>query len=447
MATKIENSGDFYQWQITKRSMGERIKHLYNNPLMADVNFLVAEKGEKRESKIEVPCHKLVLGLSSPVFFAMFYGELAETGDSIDLPDCDSEGFLELLRYIYRDEAKLTGSCVMQVLYLAKKYIIPSLTELCRRFLEKNITPQNVLDVLPQVTEMDETHLTCVCWNVVDSYTEEVLESASPSLLDDAHLLGSLLARDSLTINEAKIFQVINCLAEDSCRKKGLEASGKSKRDVIGEASLALVRFPVMTEKEFANHVPDTEILTETELVKLFMYFNLGRQPGEFSCIPRGAISTNIERCKRFSEISGTGCFWHYNRRAADVVIFKVMNTPVLLRGVRLFGYQKEKYSLILKVNGKIVVENQFQTDELERDGYYGYDVVFEKPLQLLPKEECVIQAFIHGPKSLYGVSGREEVTCGKAIFRFIAKEEPQNGNNGSAVGQGQFAEVLFSYF
>ena len=123
------------------------------------------------------------------------------------------------------------------------------------------------------------------------------------------------------------------------------------------------------------------------------------------------------------------------------------MNTPVLLRGVRLFGYQKEKYSLILKVNGKIVVENQFQTDELERDGYYGYDVVFEKPLQLLPKEECVIQAFIHGPKSLYGVSGREEVTCGKAIFRFIAKEQPQNGNNGSAVGQGQFAEVLFSYF
>ena len=200
---------------------------------MADVNFLVAEKGGKRESKIAVPCHKLVLGLSSPVFFAMSYGELTETGEFIDLRDCDSEGFLELLRYIYRDEAKLTGSCVMQVLYLANKYIIPSLTELCRRFLEKNITPQNVLDVLPQVTEMDETHLTSVCWNVVDSYTEKVLESASSSLLDDADLLSSMLARDSLTINEAKIFQAINCWAEDNCRKQGIEASGKNKRDVI----------------------------------------------------------------------------------------------------------------------------------------------------------------------------------------------------------------------
>ena len=439
MATKTENSGDFYQWQITKRSMGERIKHLCNNPLMADVNFLVAEKGEKGGSKITVPCHKLVLGLSSPVFFAMFYGELAETGDFIDLPDCDSEGFQELLRYIYRDEAKLTGSCVMQVLYLAKKYIIPSLTELCRRFLEKNVTPQNVFDILPQVTEMDESHLTSVCWNVVDSYTEEVLESASPSLLDDAHLLSLMLARNSLTINEVKIFQAINCWAEDNCRKQGIEVSGKNKRDVIGEAILTLVRFPVMTEKEFASHVPDTGILTATEIVKLFMYFNLGRRPGEFSCDPRGKNSKNqMQRCKRFS---GVGCFWHYNRGAADSISF-IVNAPVLIKGVRLFGYQKEKYLVNLKVGGKTVVVGQFQTEEQEKDGYHGFDVIFECPFQLLPEVPCAVEALIHGPKSLYGTSGEEEVNCGTVTFRFIATETPLG--NSSTVSQGQFAEILF---
>ena len=442
MATKIENSGDFYQWQITKRSMGERIKHLYNNPLMADVNFLVAEKGEKRESKIAVPCHKLVLGLSSPVFFAMFYGELAETGDSIDLPDCDSEGFLELLRYIYRDEAKLTGSCVMQVLYLAKKYIIPSLTELCRRFLEKNITPQNVLDVLPQVTEMDETHLTSVCWNVVDSHTEKVLESASPSLLDDTHLLSSLLTRDSLIINEVKIFQAIDRWAEYICEQKDLEGSGKNKREVMGETILTLVRFPVMTEKEFASHVPDTEILTETEIVKLFMYFNLGRQPGEFSCVPRGKNSKNqMQRCKRFSSRSGEGCFWHYNRGAADSISFTV-NAPVLIKGVRLFGYQKEKYLVNLKLDGKTVVEGEFKTEEQEKCGYHGFDVTFEHPFQLLPEVPCTVEALIHGPKSVYGTSGKEEVNCGTVTFRFIATETPLG--NSSTVSQGQFAEILF---
>ena len=38
-----------------------------------------------------IPAHKLVLSISSPVFEAMFYGELAETRDFIELPDCDYE--------------------------------------------------------------------------------------------------------------------------------------------------------------------------------------------------------------------------------------------------------------------------------------------------------------------------------------------------------------------
>ena len=59
------------------------------------------------------------------MFFAMFYRDLAETTDTIELSDCDSEGFLELLRYMFCDEAELTGSNVMQVLYLAKKFMVP----------------------------------------------------------------------------------------------------------------------------------------------------------------------------------------------------------------------------------------------------------------------------------------------------------------------------------
>ena len=32
------------------------------------------------------------------MFYAMFYGEMAETADSIELPDCDYESLLELFR-------------------------------------------------------------------------------------------------------------------------------------------------------------------------------------------------------------------------------------------------------------------------------------------------------------------------------------------------------------
>ena len=43
------------------------------------------------QSKQVIPAHKFVLSISSPVFEAMFYGELAKTKNSIELPDCAYE--------------------------------------------------------------------------------------------------------------------------------------------------------------------------------------------------------------------------------------------------------------------------------------------------------------------------------------------------------------------
>ena len=47
----------------------------------------------------------------------MFDGELAETTDTIELPDCEYvESLLEVFRYIYSDEVNLKGSNAMGVL-------------------------------------------------------------------------------------------------------------------------------------------------------------------------------------------------------------------------------------------------------------------------------------------------------------------------------------------
>ena len=37
--------------------------------------------------------HKFVLAISSPVFFAMFYGQMMETKDSIELPDTTKKNY------------------------------------------------------------------------------------------------------------------------------------------------------------------------------------------------------------------------------------------------------------------------------------------------------------------------------------------------------------------
>ncbi len=97
---------------------------MFNNDLFSDVKFVVRNVNRENESKRRknvIPAHKFVLSISSPVFEAMFYGELAETGDSIELPDCEYESLLELFRYMYSDEVNLSGNNVMGVLYLAAR--------------------------------------------------------------------------------------------------------------------------------------------------------------------------------------------------------------------------------------------------------------------------------------------------------------------------------------
>ena len=83
---------------------------MFNNEHLSDVKFVVRGNDGKSESNRLITAHKFVLSIGSPVFEAMFYGELAETEDTIQLPDCDYESLMELFRYLYSDEVNLSGS-------------------------------------------------------------------------------------------------------------------------------------------------------------------------------------------------------------------------------------------------------------------------------------------------------------------------------------------------
>ena len=66
---------------------------MFNNEHLSDVKFVVRGNDGESESRRSITAHKFVLSIGSPVFEAMFYGELAETKDTIQLPDIDYESF------------------------------------------------------------------------------------------------------------------------------------------------------------------------------------------------------------------------------------------------------------------------------------------------------------------------------------------------------------------
>ena len=161
-------------WQSTKKTVLERSRHMFNNFFMSDVG-LCCEASSK-----EFHAHKYVLGLlatSSSVFYAMFYGELAEKNSVVYLSDTNDDSLQEFLRFLYTDECNLTADNAVFVLYLAKKYIVPSLAEKCVEFLETNLAAENVFVVLEQTLQFDEEKLERKCWDMIDMETSEAVVS------------------------------------------------------------------------------------------------------------------------------------------------------------------------------------------------------------------------------------------------------------------------------
>ena len=84
-----------YNWQANMTSVREKNAVMYNNPLMADVHFTVGNGSHKQR----IAAHKYVLATGSSVYYAMFYGGLADKHDEITLPDVEPVAFQNLLRY------------------------------------------------------------------------------------------------------------------------------------------------------------------------------------------------------------------------------------------------------------------------------------------------------------------------------------------------------------
>jgi len=270
-----------------------------------------------------ISAHKLVLSISSPVFEAMFYGELAETGDSIELPDCEYDSLLELFRYMYSDEVILSGNNVMAVLYLAKKYIVPSLAEKCTQYLKDSLDPSNVFSILPSAQKYEEKTLVDQCWNMIDKQTEEAVKSDRFAAIE-RYLLEAVIIRDTLTIEEIELFKSVDLWATKQCEKQGLTADGPTKRKILGEEVIEGIRYPTMKQEDSASVVLDSEILRQEEIISIVKYLNsVLKIPVGFPEIKRSGFGRNIQRCCRFGSFS-TGNVSRYYSERIDAIGFSV---------------------------------------------------------------------------------------------------------------------------
>ena len=371
-------------WQTTKGSVRDRTAFLFNNSLLSDIKFVVPDSQDqsKNDSKqdsqdqpdidsrdvsdsrhVRVPAHKFMLAISSPVFEAMLYGQMAEKGEEVELPDTDSHTLLEFLRFLYCDEVNLTADNVFAVLYLADKYIVPCLA--------------------------------AKCWSFIDANTTACVKSdRAVSTLSHVTLV-SLLKRDSLYTKECPLFDAVKHWAEAKCEQNSVEPTGEAMRAFLGEA-VNFIRFPTMSQQDFAEQVVPTGILTADDALEVHQYFVQVIQTSniKFSCTYRaGKLSErlHLHRCRLYENMKVTeNNMTYYGERKLDNLRFVVEPRDVHLKGVRLFASKKIdlKFSAVIRLlndKGDLLAtkEGTFQN---ERDcsganKYAGFDVMFEVPV------------------------------------------------------------------
>ena len=433
-------------WQSTARStLSERCKFIFNQELLSDVTFVVQDTQGGSESK-KIPAHKFVLAISSPVFYAMFYGKLAETKDSVEISDCEYESLLELFRFIYSDEANLTADNVMQLMYLAKKYMLPSLADKCSAYLQENLSSSNVFHVLKDAQKYEEKDLLVHCWNVIEKETEEAVKSDG-FLTIERSALEELIENDSLNIKEVKLFKAVDCWAVKECEKQGLRPEGSLKRGMLGERIVKKIDFTKMKEKEFVSVVLDSDILTKEELSSLMKHFSSLHD-----------ATVGLSETKRtgyqnlLSRFTSLDKGWDYHSKCdPDRIGFKV-DKSIKLHAVRLFGSENEEYSVTLKVcdheeckkaSCLATKTGNFLSKLLQSEtgDYQGFEIEFEPPIHLKANTKYEIDANITGPPSWYGQGGLSSVEHSGVTFSFGGFMMMSH----TSVESGQFAEFIFT--
>ena len=428
-------------WQSTKSSIKERLAFMFNNELMADVHFLMV-LGKDLDQNIVIPAHRFVLSISSSVFDAMFNGQLSDPSAedvTIEITDIEPAAFLNLLRFFYTDQVTLCPETVMATLYAAKKYAATLLEIACVDYLKKNLNGDNACMLLAQARLFDEPQLAALCLEVIDRSTAEAVSAESFTEID-YETLCIILQRDSLEIKESNLYSSVLRWAQAECSRQNVSATPENQRKVLDRA-LELIRFPLMSVEEFANGPAQSNLLSDRELVQMFLYFTAKPTPSvSFHDTPRSCPSTKEESVCRFGRVEKR---WGYSGHT-DRIRFTA-NRKVFLVGFGLYG----------SINGtaKYFANIQLLNSDLrlvlgENDAIYSTDgtsstfkVAFKEPVEILPNVSYTACATIQGPDSYYGSRGMRRVVNGKTMFQFFYNA---GNNNGTSVEDGQIPVLYF---
>lgn len=239
---------------VSQENLYDRVSKLLESFEWSDCTFSICGRSFK--------AHKLLLGISSPVFKAMLYGPLASEKDII-ICDIEPEIFQLILNYVYTDKVDLSSvEQAFELLYAAKKYMLQYLVEKCKEFIEFNITVDNVISVLNYADYLQEKKLFNQALALFCSHSDYLLDNGIENI--SVQCLKALLECNNINSVENTLISAVFQWTSYFCKYNNLVANTENKRRIlIDNGLLQLLRFFVLSNDEFENIVKHNILLRD----------------------------------------------------------------------------------------------------------------------------------------------------------------------------------------
>ncbi|CAG2245809.1 BTBD3_6 [Mytilus edulis] len=185
----------------SRRSIAECVGDMYLDEHLADIHFSFP----KEKSIQPVPAHKMILVAKSPVFKAMFCGDLAEKGSTIKITDITAKTFRQMLKHVYTDKLFINADTVGALLHASQKYQLESLTNDCESYLRQNLSLHNACTILQQAADFALFELASSSHNFLCKHATDIISSEDFLNLSKENLK-KILECDGFCTDEILIF-------------------------------------------------------------------------------------------------------------------------------------------------------------------------------------------------------------------------------------------------
>jgi len=244
----------------------ERTPQLFNNADMSDVSFIFKTfSGDP----VKIYGHKLVLGISSPLFHKMFYNNdqlstsvVEDNENEIQMTeekygfDCVAFYYFMKFLYKYTDNipwTELSVETIVGILQCSDCYDIPRLkTEAVKELLSK-LNIENAIFLLEAALLCKDKDLEDESLEIIDLSAETVFQSEG-ILEAKMETLYEIVKRNSLAIEESKVLNACLKWSEKECERKGLALTAENKRQVLDKIFFE-IRCPILPSLKIAELV------------------------------------------------------------------------------------------------------------------------------------------------------------------------------------------------